>query len=252
MALNYALITMQETPERRKKFFLKNSCLDTLPIIEVGVNGNCLSAKEYYNYGVRANTIPMSPAEVGCSLSHIEAYKFMINNNIDYIIILEDDIEFLSGCSIEDLKKLSSIVKREDVMLLGGLEGLDAKNHLMGKVISNNPKVWSIPVPMHRWCWRTCSYIIGRNAAQRILNIQLDLMQKADNWRYFSNNTSLNIMYSPIFSHPNDVSESSIENERSKVEYTRSWFLRKNIVLLKRLYKAYWGFRLNLEVIHKN
>lgn len=251
MTLNYALITMQKTPDRRKKFFLKNSCLDTLPIFEVGINGNVLSAKEYFNHGVRNHKIPMSPAEVGCSLSHIEAYRFMLNSNLDYIIILEDDVEFLSGYGISDLKKISSIVNSEEVILLGGLEGLDAKNHLMGRLVSNGPRVWSIPLPMHRWCWRTCSYIIGRKAAQRILQIQLDLMQKADNWSYFSTNASLNILYSPIFSHPSDVTESTIEYERSKVEYSRSWFSRKFIALLKSLYKTYWRLRLDLEIIHK-
>jgi GR25 family glycosyltransferase involved in LPS biosynthesis len=40
--------------------------------------------------------MPMNPlrrnGEIGCWLSHISAWTYMINNNIDHMIILEDDI----------------------------------------------------------------------------------------------------------------------------------------------------------------
>ena len=35
----------------------------------------------------------LSPAEIGCALSHLKVYKLMVERQLPYAIILEDDIE---------------------------------------------------------------------------------------------------------------------------------------------------------------
>lgn len=46
--------------------------------------------------GKRIEAVQMKDGSIGCTLSHIKCLKMAIEKDLDYIIILEDDIEFLN------------------------------------------------------------------------------------------------------------------------------------------------------------
>lgn len=63
--------------QRLKTFFnqdiFKDISEDRIDI--VGVKGGHLTAKEYFNLAVHGRAKPLSPGELGCTLSHLEVYK---------------------------------------------------------------------------------------------------------------------------------------------------------------------------------
>ncbi|UDM38764.1 hypothetical protein LIS44_02995 [Acinetobacter haemolyticus] len=63
----------EETSPRLLKFlsqpFFKKG---QLAYVKVGVKGGELTAKQYFDLGVKGRSRPLSPSMVGCTLSHIE------------------------------------------------------------------------------------------------------------------------------------------------------------------------------------
>src|SRR5690554_7645668 len=92
---NIYLVSLEQDTERREK--LKERFPETYnEFIHINaVDGRILSAKEYYQktlpYFISQNKV-MSPAELGCTLSHIKALEAFLQTNEPYALILEDDV----------------------------------------------------------------------------------------------------------------------------------------------------------------
>ena len=63
------------------------------------VNGRRMSEAERQSHlnseKMRVIGWKLSPAEIGCALSHLKVYKLMVKRQLPYAIILEDDIELV-------------------------------------------------------------------------------------------------------------------------------------------------------------
>ena len=58
------------------------------------IDGNKLNEDEYKNYTSSIGYYITSPSMVGCGISHIKTWEKIVENNIEYSLILEDDFNF--------------------------------------------------------------------------------------------------------------------------------------------------------------
>jgi glycosyl transferase family 25 len=69
----------------------------------------------------RFKAIEMSNGAIGCTISHIKILEYAIQNNLDHILVVEDDIQFLDPSLFE--KQLNKTMEREkdfDVIIIAG------------------------------------------------------------------------------------------------------------------------------------
>ena len=79
---------------------------------------------ELRNIGIKAkrfNAINMSNGAIGCSMSHLKILEDGLKNNVDHILIVEDDIQFLDVNKFKNqMNKFLETHDDWDVVLLGG------------------------------------------------------------------------------------------------------------------------------------
>uniref|UniRef100_A0A6C0ESX4 Glycosyl transferase family 25 domain-containing protein n=1 Tax=viral metagenome TaxID=1070528 RepID=A0A6C0ESX4_9ZZZZ len=81
--------------------------------------------KELHKIGIdnpeRFNAIKLTNGALGCSMSHLKCLEIAKKNNFDYILICEDDIEFLDPeLFLSQLKRFLDFNNRWDVVLIAG------------------------------------------------------------------------------------------------------------------------------------
>lgn len=188
------------------------------------IDGRKLTAKEYYEATIEffhKHKRPMTPAELGCSLSHIKALNDFIKSDYKYALIIEDDI---IGCDsdIDIAMQAISTLKQSDFLLLGGQQGL-AKRFQLGKKDTSNG-LMRVSGFSKKFVARTCCYVVSRVTAQHILDYQSKQLSLADKWDVFFKNTDVNFYFKDVFEHPLDLKNSHIEAERRSLDKS---FLRK-------------------------
>ena len=69
----------------------------------------------------RFNAIKMANGALGCSMSHLKCIQLAKENNLPYVLIVEDDIEFLEpNTFINQANKFFNSIDKWDVLLLAG------------------------------------------------------------------------------------------------------------------------------------
>lgn len=116
------------------------------------------------------------PAEIGCALSHIRVYREIIRRNLDYALILEDDV-ILDTNLPHYLTKLESLIQTNcaEVILLSPAE--EAKNCRCRQTVDGGLKVVSFGKGFY-----TSSYVVTRYAAQSMLKELYPIGDVADCW----------------------------------------------------------------------
>lgn len=212
------------SPKRLSEFTAKNRIDSAFDVF--GVNGKELSADAYFRTGVVRKTVPLSPSEVGCSLSHLEAMRAFIKSDARYLCVLEDDIEFVDADAFNAIDDawLDGIVASDAPVLLhlGGQEGLPGRWKIHGtKIPAKNVDVWRLALPSLRWLWRTCGYIVNRRMAELVIARQESDLTLADSWKVFTLNTDPHVYYANMVNHPLDLAQSAIEAERRQITSTK-------------------------------
>ena len=116
------VINLKSRQDRRRRMQqqLKSANLTNVEFIDA-VNGNALTSKainEAYHY--KSNTRKMRTGEIGCFLSHLSVYKKILQQNLKYAIVLEDDAVFGSNFKKDIEKHLKFIDEHQwDMILLG-------------------------------------------------------------------------------------------------------------------------------------
>jgi len=59
---------------------------------QFGIIGKNLTVSEYFEQGVAGKEKPMTPGELGCTLSHLAALKDFLSSEEAYAVIFEDDV----------------------------------------------------------------------------------------------------------------------------------------------------------------
>ncbi len=220
--IKVSVISMKSDIERRKqisllfeKYNLKYSFIDA-------VNGKNLLAKDYYPLTKNPNFLfnrryIISPSEVGCRLSHRNAIiDFISNTNQEWLLIFEDDITF-NDSLVYFLSNVDGLVFDDSIIIhLGGQNGLPSSRRLVLRKdhMFKALKIKFVFPLCLRWLYRTCGYIINRSAAKELIKAHNGTFV-ADDWSYILKSTSINKVYFiNLITHPTDLSNSTIENER--------------------------------------
>lgn len=228
-------------------FFQKNH----LTYEKVGVKGGDLSAKEYFELGVKGRSKPLTPAELGCSLSHLTALRHFLESLDEYALIFEDDAVIPKDLNVVDLEKaIKNYQLPENILFsLGGIQmkesrkvrgSLKVEYFLSKSVIEVNPHFYN------RVNYAV-AYIVDRAMASTLINYH-QRIRKADDWSYlFDFNDRVNIYMTYLIDHPvieigeKNLELSSIEVERAisqdLPESKYGKFLGNNFAKLK--YKNY-------------
>lgn len=201
---------------RITSFFATNN-LNPLDFVRVGVDGRKLNSIDYYNLGVKKSFPPLSPSELGCTLSHLEILDKFIKSDNEYALILEDDVVFINDINFDsmDLTSLNSSF----VFLLGGINLTLCKN-LRGKnFLLNGINILKVNKKFRRFLYYTMGYIVDRKAAEKILSYHENGCKKADDWAGLTEeHPDIQFYITDLLEHP-DIDQitngnSSIGNER--------------------------------------
>lgn len=211
------LISVDSSGERLMNFFIKNKQFKRDEFNILGVDGRKLNPIEYYNLAVKKSFPPLSPSELGCTLSHIKALNSFLESNQKYALVLEDDVISKKNISFSevDLGSLNS----NFIFLLGGIRLTLCKNVRGTNFTLNNSNVLKVNQNFRRFLYYTMGYIVDRKAAERILSYHIDGCKKADDWAGLAEEyPEIQFYITDLLEHP-DIDQitnvnSSIGNER--------------------------------------
>ncbi|MFL4225848.1 glycosyltransferase family 25 protein, partial [Escherichia coli] len=132
----------------------------------------------------------MTDGEIACTLSHQLIYQDMIDKNIEWAVILEDDVivnekfkKFLQYFNLSEKDKL----KHNNLYLLGGQKGLH-DYPVLGQSLFSKVKISTCTFRRVNFnknkIRRTCSYLMNKDMAQKLLKLTKDYgTYRADSWK---------------------------------------------------------------------
>jgi len=227
-----ALIALEDRAVER---FLDFNAVVQEPLHCFGVDGRELSAWSYFVRGVSGRRWPLTPGEVGCSLAHLDALKAFLASPDPFLTVYEFDA-FVRD-EFEELAPLFAPYEGQPVVLhLGGQDGLMRRSRLFGKVVAHSPpvEVWRLARHSTRWLFRTCGYVVNREAAEIIARSYQRRLQRADDWGRLLSGHSCVFLFAPMVSHPLDLNRSRLEHER--LQLYRPSFLRRLLTRCRGLF----------------
>ncbi|MEE7491637.1 glycosyltransferase family 25 protein [Methylobacterium oryzae] len=124
----------------------------------------------------------LTRGQIGCAMSHMAAYERLIALDLPYALIVEDDA-VLPPQIHEIVAGIETSLLPGDVVLLFNWP----------KEIAVLSTVGAVAIGAHRLCLpmdmsglgSTAAYVITREAAERILQINRPVAVTSDNWKYF-------------------------------------------------------------------
>lgn len=136
-----------------------------------------VSDEEVANYAV-PNTF-LSKGEIGCALSHKYVYEKLLHSEYNSIIVFEDDIVFSNECTVEVLSNIVNMVDKVDEPCVVSLYKAKFHKKEMFKVDDK------ISIYSSHNLFGTYSYIINKEAAENILNIQTPVRFEIDAYKFY-------------------------------------------------------------------
>lgn len=123
----------------------------------------------------------LKPGEVGCALSHLEIYKTMLNENLPYVLIIEDDALISEDIS-QVVQQIISQIKPFDLITLCKCDIYSKKNK---KSLYKNYELVKPKMIKYGSICQTAGYIITKEAAKIILDFNFPVKVPADSWGYY-------------------------------------------------------------------
>ena len=218
---------------------------------KIGIKGADLTTKDYFELAVKGRSQSLSPGEVGCTLSHIEALKQFLVSGDDYALILEDDAILPQKLTLANLENEVKAVNLPSniILSLGGIQMKECRK-VRGvykeTLFFKKTVLEVVPDFYHRVCY-TVAYIVDQAMAQTLINYH-SMLRRADDWSYlFDFDSNAHIYMTYLVDHPvieageKNQQLSTIEAERElKKDLAQSQFganIRRNFA--KILYKKY-------------
>ena len=210
--------------------------------------GKTLSAEEkskipLTDFQRRVNHNP-TDGELGCSLSHMKAFKQFLQSGQDWVCILEDDAiidkDFKEFISTVDER----VLNKDALYLLGGQDGLRYKN----KVVLNLIKLKRIGgqtfgkvIFGHGYVLRACGYLMNAEMAQKLLSRFESNFFIIDEWAYLMRQGYFSDIYMANFvHHPEELSGSWLEKERQEIKNRKK---KKKSFIRLMISSSYWHSR---------
>ncbi|CAM2969628.1 glycosyltransferase family 25 protein [Acinetobacter celticus] len=247
------IISIEEQNSPRLNKFLSQPFFEqgNLKYTKLGVKGGELSAKQYFEDAVKGRSSPLTPGELGCTLSHLNALENFLKTDEEYILILEDDAILPVDLSLEILEEELKKIKlpKNTLFSLGGIQMKEC-HKVRGKYCNFSlfgKKVLEVVPDFYHRVNYTVSYIVDRKMAKTLLEYHKPI-RRTDDWSYLCDfDSSVNILMTYLVDHPviekGEVNKnlSTIENERvDNIQILSSKYgfgIRKNLAKLK--YKTY-------------
>ena len=244
------IINLKKDKDRKKNIVseLKRQNIDNYKFIDA-IKGSDLTAdkKKSHVFKNKKNEykwhIKLNDGQIGCSLSHIKAYKEILKNNDEIALIFEDDAVFIKDLTNELTNAiLDSFNKNAQIVLLNELH-LFYKKPI--KKINGNEIVSVIK------SFSSHSYFINKVAAANIIDFNYPVKTVADDHNLFNLYCDINYYginpsicgQSQIFS--SNINSSFEVSEIKKIEKTIK-FYQRHILYTKKLHNLKTKFLKNL------
>lgn len=231
------VINLERDKERRKSINEQLTNLNLEYELSVGMLGTALES-ERSNWVDEKKTLrnlclSLVPAQIGCSLSHINVYRKIIEEKIPYALILEDDVILPSDLKqlLQDIERIISLNKAE-VILLSPAEGKNNKKN--ARVVNQNVSI--IP---YKNGFFTSSYIVTQKAAQALLKDLFPINDVADCWKRLVKHKVIDlfVLSSGFIEQDQDTFGSS--TNKDLWQYTKKGIYHK---LKYKFCRAFWLF----------
>ena len=165
---NIKVINLKKREDRKKSMIeqFERENITSYDFIEA-VNGNELHESEELRLLFKGNDFNYRKGVIGCSLSHIQLWNTLINDNDnEYYIILEDDLELFPGFkkNLECHCKLFEEKQLEHLSL-----GVIECNELDQEKIKTK-EITIFQKDIYKFMHLTFAYIISKNAAKKLVS----------------------------------------------------------------------------------
>lgn len=137
----------------------------------------------------------LTPNAVGCALSHIDAYRRLLDSRDSHALILEDDVALLDGFA-EVARDCADKMPKDSVALLY-FHG-DTKRFLRDNAIGlANGR--SLMAAETEWsAYAGGAYVIHRDTAKRIIDYNTPVTTTSDSWGLFMKEGLVSGLYAAI------------------------------------------------------
>lgn len=170
------IINLEEDVERRANAITQCRNNNIKYHIINAINGRLLSDMKLREITHHKYSNGLTPSEIGCALSHYNAYKKIVSDKLSYALIIEDDINLNNGINdiLQHLEKME--YKEPTIILLSEIR----KYINIGRVKINN--IFSIVNVSQASL--SHGYIINYEAAVKLLEVLFPIWLEADRWSY--------------------------------------------------------------------
>jgi len=251
MSLKKYLISIEDNDSERLKKFYQQQTFHTYrsEFIKFGVKGKNLPTSEYYQLAVARQDVPLSPGELGCTLSHIKALQDFLMSEEQYALVLEDDLIQVVNIDLNDIKNQINNLNLEECFFfsLCGIQ-LKVNNKIRGQLLQNKIYEKAIlklhPYYIAQFCY-TCAYVVDRSMAKLLLEYH-EVPHICDHWDKLHKLGKKYHFYATfLFDHPEidqiTTTQSYIEQERKfmlkEQKIRKSMLTRWKTSILKKIYK---------------
>lgn len=217
MIRKYLISIEPEDGIRRESFFKRNK-LSANEFIVKGIIGKDLSVQEYYELAVLGTKVPLTPAELGCKLSHLACLQDFLASSSDFAAIFEDDVTAKSDF---DFGADFSCLGKNFYLHLGDLQFSRSKRLYGAKTnfIFSGLTAWDLNRTFFNSLFGAYAYIVDRTCAEYLV-LYLKNPVVADDFPGFSDfNNDLKIYIMDAFNHAtkqDNTYNSYIEHEREQ------------------------------------
>lgn len=216
---------------------------------KIGVRGADLPTAEYFQLAVAGRKKALSPAELGCTLSHVQALTDFLNSDEKYACIFEDDAICTNNLDLNEIESQVDNLVLEPCFLfsMGGIQ-LKSSSRARGRFLKNKIEGSSIlklhPIYFGRLFY-TYAYLVDREMAKLLIEYH-QKPKGCDHWSQLRDyHPSVRLYATFLFDHPElgeeMIGKSYIEQERqlikSQQDIKKTRFKRMQISLLKRILK---------------
>ena len=112
------------------------------------------------------------------------------------------------------IEEYAASLPTDAILICGCQDGSEISKYIIGKKVFNSA-VYKVSRFSYQYVIRTAAYVVTRQSAKRILAYHAKNLVLADNWSLIFSARDSHLLFANILSHPNDLTSSNIEQERS-------------------------------------
>lgn len=183
MKIKSYLVNLKESTARKERTLQEISGYSLLDVEVVeAINGKNLSEEELdllfdRERFIRKYSRKPAAGEIGCTLSHRECYRRLLDSDNEYALILEDDVCFIYPDDVEFILKRAVGILSADKSCIITL----SRYHCYYPKVLHSLSGYSF---YRIWgAYGTCAYLINRCAAKKLLSIDKPFLV-ADDFEY--------------------------------------------------------------------